>query len=33
VQSALGWNNAAFDKGAGSLKFIADADRVNVDYP
>ena len=24
VQTALGWNNAAFDKGAGSLKFTAE---------
>src|SRR4249919_3769533 len=33
VQSALGWNNSAFDKGVGSLKFATSAERVTVDYP
>ena len=32
VQTALGWNNAAFDKGAGSLKFTAGAEKVIADY-
>jgi hypothetical protein len=32
VQSALGWNNAAFDKGAASLKFTASAEKVTADY-
>ena len=32
VQSALGWNNAAFDKGAGSLKFTVGAEKVIADY-
>ena len=32
VQSALGWNNAAFDKGAASLKFTAGAEKVIADY-
>ena len=33
VQSALGWNNAAFDNGVGSLKFTASAEKIAVDYP
>jgi len=32
VQSALKWNNAAFDKGAGSLKFTVGAEKVIADY-
>jgi hypothetical protein len=32
VQTALGWNNPAFDKGAGSLKFTAGAEKI-IDYP
>jgi hypothetical protein len=32
VQSALGWNNAAFDKGVGTLKFTAGAEKVIADY-
>ena len=32
VQTALGWNNAAFDKGVGSLKFTAGAEKVIADY-
>ena len=32
VQTALNWNNAAFDKGAGSLKFTAGAEKVIADY-
>jgi hypothetical protein len=32
VQTALGWNNAAFDKGVGSLKFTTSAEKVNADY-
>ncbi len=33
VQTALGWNNAAFDKGAGSLKFTVSGEKLVVDYP
>src|SRR6478609_985285 len=32
VQSALKWNNAAFDKGASTLKFTASAEKVIADY-
>ena len=33
VQTALGWNNAAFDKVApGSLKFTVNAEQVIADY-
>src|SRR6476469_4632886 len=32
VQTALGWNNAAFDKGVGSLKFTTGAEKVIADY-
>jgi len=32
VQTALNWNNDAFDKGAGSLKFTAGAEKVIADY-
>ncbi len=32
VQTALGWNNKAFDGGAGSLKFTAGAEYVIADY-
>ena len=32
VQTALGWNNAAFDKGVDSLKFTAGAEKVIADY-
>jgi hypothetical protein len=32
VQSVLGWNNAAFDKGVGTLKFTASAEKVIADY-
>src|SRR6476646_5359037 len=32
VQTALGWNNAAFDKGAKSLTFTAGAEKVIADY-
>jgi hypothetical protein len=33
VQTALGWNNADFDAKAKDVKFVAAAERVNVDYP
>jgi hypothetical protein len=36
VQTALDWNNKAFDNGALSLKFAtgaSTAERINVDYP
>ena len=33
VQTALDWNNKAFDNGAGTLKFTASAEKVVVDYP
>ena len=32
VQTALGWNNAAFDKGVGTLKFTASAEKIIADY-
>jgi hypothetical protein len=32
IQSALGWNNPAFDKGVGTLKFTASAEKVIADY-
>src|SRR5580765_3021391 len=32
VQTALGWNNAAFDKGVDSLRFTAGAEKVIADY-
>ena len=32
VQSALKWNNAAFDKGAPTLKFTTGAEKVIADY-
>ena len=32
VQTALGWNNAAFDKGVDTLKFTASAEKVTADY-
>jgi hypothetical protein len=32
VQSALKWNNGDFDKGVGSLKFTASAEKVIADY-
>ena len=33
VQSALVWNNKAFDDGVATLKFTAGAEKVVVDYP
>ena len=33
VQLALGWNNKAFDNGAGTLNFTAGAEKITVDYP
>ena len=32
VQTALKWNNGDFDKGVGSLKFTANAEKVIADY-
>ena len=32
VQTALNWNNGAFDKNAGSLKLTAAAEKVIADY-
>src|SRR6476661_5999560 len=32
VQTALGWNNAAFDKGVASLKFTVSGEKVIADY-
>jgi hypothetical protein len=32
VQTALGWNNAAFDKGVKSLKFTVSGEKVIADY-
>ena len=32
VQSALGWNNKAFDNGADKLVFTAGAEKVIADY-